>query len=307
MRKFIASIIMIVSAVCFLTGCEAKRSVLTEKSAVDVQTGIPNPIVEYSSLEEINELAGVNLMKPPVMGVSDERFSVINGRIAQYICDINGMEWTFRGASITDEDISGMYDERNVFTPNEDSVLYANEFYLDRFFDGDLQYTIAASEPVSDDEEIILDEETFSNCCMEIKSILKQHIDDPLVGDYQNTTDDRMILYVERQGDYYTVSVNLNVSDRESKCWTILDAVKDGDRLTYKGEEIGEYSYDDDWNETSSDVTVSNNIGYFEIKNDKLYWTGAAQEECRLCEFEKIAYSDETDTSENSVGETQIE
>ena len=142
--------------------------------------GVPNPVVEYDSLEAINEAAGVNLMRPSVMGVSEERFSVINNTIAQYICNINGMEWTFRGACVTEEDISGIYDERNVFTPNEDSGLYANEFYLDRFFDGDRQYTIVAEYPVSEDGENLLDEMTFSDCCMELKSIQKQHMDDPL-------------------------------------------------------------------------------------------------------------------------------
>ena len=215
--------------------------------------------------------------------------------------DIPG--WLHHG----DEDISGMHDERNVFTPNEDYGLYANEFFLDRFFDGDRQYTIVVKDPISADGEILLDEETFSNCCMEMKSIMKQHMDDSLVGDYQNITDERMTLYVEKQGDKYIMSVNLNASDREFKCWTMVDAVKDSDRLTYKGEEIGEYTYDEDWNETSSNVTAANNVGYFEIKGDKLYWTGAAQEECRGYVFEKIVYSDEVDVAEISEAETQIE
>lgn len=376
MRKIIASIIMMASALCLLTGCAAKRSltitlddsckdaeafvtvydkkgkdmgggnvmsngplmvsvndgtytvkvteitgdgyelpepaevtvkgdtqykiVLTEKIAADVQTGMPNPVVEYSSLEEINEVAGVNLMKPPVMGVSNERFSVIDGRIAQYICDVNGLEWTFRGACITDEDISGIYDERNVFTSNEDSGLYANEFYLDRFFDGDRQYTIVVKDPISEDGDILIDEETYSNCCMEMKSILKQHMDDPLVGDYQNAADERMMLYVERLGDEYSASVNLSVSDSEFKCWTMQDVAVDGDKLTYRGEEIGHYIYDADGNETSSDVTMSNNLGYFEIKDGRLYWTGAAQEECRAIVFEKMVYTYEADTAESS-------
>ena len=260
--------------------------------------GVPNPVVEYGSLEEINEAAGVNLMRPAIMGVSEERFSVINNSIAQYVCSINGMEWTFRGASVTEEDISGIYDERNVFIPNEDSSLYANEFYLDRFFDGDRQYTIVVDYPVTEDGEILLDEETFSNCCMEMKSIQKQHMDDPLVGDYQNTEDERMVLYVERHGDKYALSVNLSVSEREFKCWTMPDAEKDGDRLTYKGEEIGCYTYDAEGNEISSDVTVANNLGYFEIRDGMLYWTGAAEEECRTSVFEMIVYSEEADISE---------
>lgn len=260
--------------------------------------GVPNPIVEYSSLEEINKAAGVNLMKPAVMGVSKERFSVIDGKIAQYVCDINGREWTFRGACVTDEDISGIFDERNVFVPREDYGVYANEFCLDRFFDGDRQYTIVVKDPVSADGEILLDGEAFSNCCMEMRSIQQQHMNDPLVGDYQNTADEKMALYVERRGDEYVMSVNLNVSDSEFKCWTMHGAVRDGDRLTYRGEEIGRYTYDAEGNETSSDVTAANNLGYFEIKDSRLYWTGAAEEECRTSVFEKIVYSDETAIAE---------
>lgn len=267
-------------------------------SAGSVPAGVPNPIVEYSSLEEINKAACVNLMKPAVTGVSKERFSVIDGKIAQYVCDINGREWTFRGACVTDEDISGIFDERNVFVPREDYGVYANEFYLDRFFDGGRQYTIIVKDPVSADGEILLDGETFSNCCMEMRSIQQQHMDDPLVGDFQNPADERMVLYVERRGDEYSVSVNLTVSESEFRCWTMQGAVKDGDRLTYRGEEISRYTYDAEGNETSSDVTAANNLGYFEIKDNRLYWTGAAQEECRSCVFEKIVYSDETPVAE---------
>ncbi len=225
---------------------------------------------------------------------------MINNTIAQYACDINGMEWTFRGACVTEEDISGIYDERNVFSPGEDFGLYANDFYLQRFFDGNRQYTIVVEEPVSADGEIIIDEETFMNCCMELESIQKQHMDDPLVGDYQNTADERMILYVERRGDEYSASVNLNISDGEFQCWTMTDMEKDGDRLTYRGEEIGKYTYDAEGNETSSDVTASNNLGYFEIKDGSLLWTGAAQEECRSAVFKKTICTEETVPAESS-------
>ena len=126
----------------------------------------------------------------------------------------------------------------------------------------------------------------------EMKSI-RQNPDDPLVGDYRNTADERMVLCVERRGDEYIVSVNLILSDREFRCWTMTGAERDGDRLTYRGEEIGHYTYDAEGNETSSEVTAANNLGYFERKGGKLYWTGAAQEECRGCVFEKIVYSEE--------------
>ena len=53
-----------------------------------------------------------------------------------------------------------------------------------------------------------------------------------------------------------------------------------------------EVIYDAEGNETSADVTASNNLGWFEIRDGLLYWTGAAQEECRSCVFEKLVYED---------------
>ncbi len=58
------------------------------------------------------------------------------------------------------------------------------------------------------------------------------------------------------------------------------------------GEEISHSTYDAEGNETSSNITMSNKLGWFEIKDDMLYWTGAAQEECRMCVFEKIVYEE---------------
>lgn len=258
----------------------------------DQPIGMPNPVVEYDSIEEINALTGVSLMRPSVMGVTNERFSVINNTIAQYVCEINGMEWTFRGAYLTDEDISGMYNEHNEFSPNQDFGLYTNEFYLERFFDGDRQYTIVAENPVSEDGEEYLGEDAFMDICMELESIQKQHIDDALVGDYQDMISQRATAYVERHGDVYNISVNWSDSDSELTCWTMYDAVMENDRLSYRGEEIGRYTYDEEGEAISNDVTMSNNLGFFEVKDGMLYWTGAAREECRACVFEKIVYEE---------------
>ncbi len=254
--------------------------------------GIPNPVAEYDSMEEINTIVGVDLMRPAVMGVTSERFSVINNSIAQYECEINGLEWTFRGAYITEEDISGMYDENNQFTPEQDFTLYTNEFYLERFFDGERQYTIVVTGPVSADGVVFLDEDTFMGICMEFESVQKQHMDDPLVGDYEDTVSQRATACVERHGDVYNISVTWSDSVTELSCWTMYDAVLEDSRLTYQGEEIGRFTYDEEGNETAADITAANNIGWFEITDGMLYWTGAAQEECRTCVFEKIVYGE---------------
>lgn len=281
MKKIWMVLMTVVLCAAFAVG------VVCAEESPEGSAGMPNPIVEYASLEEINEKTGVSLMKPPTAEVSEESFSVISDTIAQYVCKIDGREWIFRGAYITDEDISGMYDEHNEFSPYMDFTLYTNEFYLERFFDDERQYTIAVMNPVSPEGEVLLDEERFSEVCMSLEAYQKQHIDDPLVGDWQDTVSQRATAYVQRIGDIYFVSVNWADSAYAFTCWTMVNAVREGDRLTYQGEEIGHYTYDEDGNDESAEVTMANNVGYFEIRDGLLYWTGAAQETCRACVFEK--------------------
>lgn len=251
-----------------------------------------NRVVEYDSLEEINTIIGVNLMHPAVMGVTNERFSVIDDTVAQYVCEINGLEWTFRGAYITDEDISGMYSEYSGYALNSDLSLYTDRFYMDRFFDGERQYTIVVMDPITADGDVFLDEETFSNICMELELIQKLHMDDPLVGDYRDTVSKRVTAIVERRGDAYNIDVNWSDSAFEYNHRIIYGAVREDDKLSYYGEEIVRYTYDAEGNETSCNATGSDNPGWFEIKDGMLYWTGSAYEENRACVFERIAFEE---------------
>lgn len=244
---------------------------------------VPNPIVECTSLEEINEKVGVNLIKPPTMGVENERFSIINETIAQYDYELNGKNWTIRGANIYDEDISGIYSIDNEFVEGQGATLYTNTYYLERFFDGETQYTILLSNP----EDVL--QETFVDCCNELERIMKYHLNDPLVGDYTDSVSQRATASVERKGDEYIVLVNWSNSVNETTSWLMYATLQDN-KLSYAGENISAYVYDTEGNEISATPTASNNIGYFEIKDGKLYWSGAAQEICRTCIFEKIVY-----------------
>lgn len=298
MKKYLTVLLALAMCVC-LSACgggekeepEAPAEMTAEETVEEIPAelpeqpvGMPNPIVEYGSLAEINEKIGVNLMKPPVMGVTNERFSIISDEVAQYDCELNGREWTFRAGYVTDMDISGIYDENNEFCPGQDFTLYTNDYYMERFFDGDRQYTIVLKEPGD------MGEDVFMDCCMELESIQKMHLDDPLVGDYQDSVSQRAYGCVERRGDTYALSFNWPDSVDSVTCWTIFDAVLEGDRLTYRGEEIGHYVYDAQGEEISGEVTAANNVGWFEIKDGTLCWTGAAQEQCRACVFEKIVY-----------------
>ena len=287
MKKTFAVLTVLIMCLCLAVSFAEETGEKTDGTAA-----VPNPVVEYASLEEINALTGVALMRPSAASVENESFSVIGDKIAQYVCEIDGLEWTFRGAYATEEDISGIYDEYNEFTPREDLILYTNAYYLDRFFDGDRQYTIVVKDPVGGDGEVWMDEEVFMDICAELESVQKQHTDDPLVGDYRDTENEETAVYVERIGDVYNISVNRSDPDLVWICITVCGAVRDGDTLSYRGEEAGRFTYDEEGNETSADVTVSEAPGFFEVKDGMLHWTGALREEWRSRVFEKIAYEE---------------
>lgn len=294
------TVILMLAMIFCLASCGAADEATmepVEKEPIEAgetidSTGMPNPMEEYGSLTEINEKLGVNLLPPSDTGVTNEKFFIISGTIAHYVCDFSGREWTFRAAHITDEDISGVSSEYNEFEPRQDFSLHTNAFYLDRFFDGDTQYTIVVTDPITEDGDIIMGEDVFMDCCVTLQSIQQWHTDDPLVGFYQDRVGQRATAYVERFGDTCTVSVNWSDSADTFHCWTMYNVVNEGDKLTYESEEIGCYTYDADGNETSADVTNTDVPGFLEIKDGVLFWTGASQEECRTCEFEKVIYED---------------
>ena len=73
--------------------------------------GMPNPMTECASLEEVNEAVGGELCGPAAMGVTDEAYFVIDCgsyQIGEYRFKVNGCDYTMRCAKAK-EDISGIY------------------------------------------------------------------------------------------------------------------------------------------------------------------------------------------------------
>ena len=278
--------ILFMALLCIgMVGCSKQVEQKTEESAKDEPImGMANPMVEYDSLEEINEKVGVQIVTPGIMGKDNEKFFVISDNLAQYNFDLNGYSFTIRGSKKTDVDISGIHDENNVFEPGQDTTIYLNDCYIDRFFDVDKQYTIVCDNPEG------LDETVFSDLCFELESIMKWHTDDPLVGDYQDSVSQRASLTVERHGEEYVLVVNWASSASENTCWTMY-ATKDGNKLNYAGENIAHTVYDADGNTVSNDETASDNIGYFTIMdNGELHWSEASEDNLEECKFVKINY-----------------
>ena len=148
MKKILALVLALVLAVSF-AACGQKEPV--------VGPGTENPMTECASLDEINAAAGTNLMKPGVMGVTEEKFFTIKSgdkTIAEYRFDLNGVSYTLRSAAIADEDISGYYvDGKAAFGEPTGDVEYAEaeDVKLARFFDLNGQTVVTAKGDIEDE------------------------------------------------------------------------------------------------------------------------------------------------------------
>ena len=111
---------------------------LTDKD-YDNPARIVNPITEYTSIDEINDVVGCSMKTYP--NSSSEKFSVISANIAQYVIDD---KYTFR-ASQTSDDISGVYVSGGTISQvaNEDEIYAQDETtYYVYWFVGEMQYSL---------------------------------------------------------------------------------------------------------------------------------------------------------------------
>lgn len=154
-----------------------------ENEGTDTPIGMPNPMTEYKSLEEVNKIIGGKLAAPGVMGVSDEHFFVIDCgsyKIGEYQFKVNGIDYTLRCAKVL-QDISGVYidgdtafageqaqteeigDNIIIYLPGEPetpaddgSGIQHNEnheYKCARWFVGDMQYVLT----VHDNDSVDID------------------------------------------------------------------------------------------------------------------------------------------------------
>lgn len=171
--------VVTVGTVFATTGCTGKSTATTENAdniaavfeyGMDETsaelTGLPNPIVEYKTLEEAEKAAGFDLNIPDKFGeYQQSSVSVISGYLLQvFYNDADGNEMLIRKAPGSD-DISGDYSKyseiqtaeinsHNVtLKGNGDAVCVAT------WTDDDYSYSVSASEAaamsVSDISEII--------------------------------------------------------------------------------------------------------------------------------------------------------
>ncbi|MBR5708139.1 MAG: hypothetical protein IKX41_02020 [Oscillospiraceae bacterium] len=298
MKKFIS---ILAAAVLLLTfaACTISPVAPASPSAEPEPTvGIPNPITEYGSLAEINELVGVNLVHPPVMGVTDERFSVINGeyKLAQYDFTVAGVDYCFRASPFLDDDISGYYvDGGLVFSgrPTEELefvTFKTGEDYdapkLARWEAGDVQYVLS-SRNASDAFEDVAEELAGLTRPWMTEGELAAYYES-LEGEYQDEYSQRAHMKGEAKGSGGVVfTVRWAGSAFEDYEWVMTCRLCEDGLLSY--DDCVQTLYKTDTQgKTSSEVLGTGGSGFFTPTEDgKLLWDGAEDDYCRECIFFK--------------------
>lgn len=161
--SIIAAVALGCLVVCGLCACGSKPS--KEESA-----GLPSPVTEYGSLEEVNTAIGSALTHPGVAGVSDESFAIIDCgdyQIGQYLFAVNDNKFCLRASSNVDIDISGYYlDGKTMFVEgsHEDINVNANGILGARWFNTFGQYTLTLDEGS-------MDAEAFADAVFELEAL----------------------------------------------------------------------------------------------------------------------------------------
>lgn len=108
--------------------------------------GMPNPITEYGSLDEINKRVGCTLSHLGVMGITDTLYAIVDCRefqIARYEFEFLGSRWSFEAAP-TKRDISGIYVKEGLISELAEpgTVIQKENYRYTRWFDGEMQYSL---------------------------------------------------------------------------------------------------------------------------------------------------------------------
>lgn len=293
--KKITVILLALAMMLGICACGQKTETVQIEQKTE-QVGMPNPWVDYASLQELNEAFGTKLVHPPVMGVTDEHFSACDMgayTIAQYQFDLNGVDYCFRCAPTT-EDISGFYiDGKTAFEGKDspDEYVFTGDAKLARWFYTDGQYCLVCKD------DGVMDEETFKMIIDELKNLTFPGMTESekavryseMTGSYQDGWSQRACAEVTGGNDAVSIEISWSSSAFESNIWTMTARFSEDGLLSYS--DCREVVQTCDQNgQITEEVIEDNASGFFSVGEDgKIYWNGAQDENCRNCVFEKIA------------------
>lgn len=160
MKKYTACLLIVLLVLSIMPGYAAMADSYQDKA------GIPNPMEEVASVEDINNRVGCNIKSTydVYYNVSNESFCIINGEypIAQYKFDLDVIPVCIR-AAVTAEDISGIFmkdgkhpvDFLTAEAPYE--VIDTGYGMYSRWFIGGMQYSIQVGDGSDYSDTVVAD------------------------------------------------------------------------------------------------------------------------------------------------------
>ena len=260
--------------------------------------GMPNPVCERGSLDEINALAGTALVHPAVMGVTDESFCTITGSdcvIADYDYTLAGYRWCFRAGAVIAYDLSGVYiNGMPAFGEPKEGIEFAEGegYKLARWFTLDGQYVLS----VADNGE--MDGETFYGIAEEMYDLTNPAMSKKelklfyaaMAGDWQEEIAQRASMTVTAEGgDFVRIVVQWPNSYAETVRWAMNARLAEDGLLCYSDCCKSVITYTDEENFTET-VVYENGSGFLSLspEDGKIYWNGAADPECVDAVFARV-------------------
>lgn len=244
---------------------------------------------KYNSLEEINKKTNTHLIKPGVMGITNERFFILDNNTSDYVFDLNGYEYYMRGCKDTTIDMSGVFENgKQIFEDQIDKQIAfarSKEYLVARFILGGKQYVFG----VKDNGE--MDTKTFEDQFDEVyKTIIYESTTQDIInllGEYQDINSQRASATIELF-DVNRVLVNIKwpSSANQEDEWKAYCSYVPG-RLDYEQIEHYKNTYNNDGSVTTE--TLNDFFpGYFETEENCICWSGSRDDTTSSCKFEKI-------------------
>lgn len=116
------------------------------------------------------------------------------------------------------------------------------------------------------------------------------------VGAYQDEYSQRASADVSLNEDKESLKMRVHWSDSawSGVIWE-MDLTKDGDKLVYTNGVKDYYQFTSETEPETYTRMDENQSGYFEIKENKLYWLGSPEDDCKECIFSLPDYPEVTE------------
>ena len=264
--KKIFALILALALVAGLTACGVSDQ--AEETTTEAPTESAQELTEATSVGEVRRFF---INNEPYVITADDGFN--NAGVTELICDAT---------------------ETYSFMASNDNTTWS-VYVLDKRFEDGARYLAQAKKPALEgDGTLKIEEGKFIYIlCSESAftadeasgASLTINYADSLSGNYQDSYSQRAVAKVYDNGEEAEIIISWSSSATERTVWE-MNAEKDGDKLTYTDCKKTDFTADEN-GEGAGKVEYENGEGYFTVKDGKLLWDGAAEEDCTSCVFER--------------------